>query len=115
MEKNASSSYRSGNSSLSMKPKMPNVSPAAQGSPEASANAQALKTRSAAPKSNEPHAPELPTKKPTNEQIAQRAYQHWEKSGSSHGDDQTHWYTAEKELSDANADGSPKHGDDERA
>jgi hypothetical protein len=38
------------------------------------------------------------TSSPSNDEIAQRAYQRWEQSGGTHGDDQRHWYDAEREL-----------------
>lgn len=37
--------------------------------------------------------------RPSHDDIARRAYQHWESSGRSEGNDQDHWYNAERELS----------------
>lgn len=56
--------------------------------------------------------------KPTHEQIAQRAYAIFEKSGKILGRDQQNWLQAEKELSAGNGHASePKHArlNDKRA
>lgn len=35
---------------------------------------------------------------PPHDEIARRAYQHWERSGGGDGSDQQHWYAAEQEM-----------------
>jgi hypothetical protein len=34
----------------------------------------------------------------SDDEIARRAYQRWQQSGASHGDDQRHWFEAEREV-----------------
>jgi len=41
------------------------------------------------------------TRRPSNEEIARRAYNRWEQSGRRDGDDQSDWFAAEKELSES--------------
>jgi len=47
-------------------------------------------------------SPESARRRPSNEQIAQRAYENWQRAGGSHGEDQRHWYEAERELTGDN-------------
>ncbi len=35
---------------------------------------------------------------PSFESIARRAYELWREAGGAHGDDQAHWFQAEREL-----------------
>ena len=35
---------------------------------------------------------------PSDDAVARRAYERWEQSGGTHGDDQRHWYEAERDL-----------------
>lgn len=48
----------------------------------------------------------LQPQRPSRDEIARRAYQHWEDNGRQDGTDQDHWFSAERELQGASGDDS---------
>jgi hypothetical protein len=48
----------------------------------------------------------------SSEEIARRAYAHWEDSDRPHGRDQEHWFAAEEELRRGRGNNRPRQGED---
>lgn len=46
--------------------------------------------------------------RPSHDDVARRAYQHWENNGRADGNDQDHWFTAEQELRGQSAAPQPE-------
>ncbi len=47
---------------------------------------------------NGPAAAASPARTPSADAVARRAYEIWRDSGGAHGNDQAHWFQAEREL-----------------
>lgn len=68
------------------------------------AGAQKSDTRNQAPAAKAAAAGALPA-----EQIAQRAYEIWQAKGKPAGQDQEHWFQAERELRDTQGGARTRH------
>ncbi len=65
----------------------------------------AVKQRTVPPAKTKPSSPSAPqpagpssARAPSTDAIAIRAYELWRQSGGGHGNDQAHWFQAEREL-----------------
>ncbi len=56
-----------------------------------------LPAKTSTERSPGPPAPSAP-RAPSSDAVAIRAYELWRESGGAHGNDQAHWYQAEREL-----------------